>query len=342
MKLTVGLPDLHPGKGHPIGAAFFSQKILYPYLVGNDIGCGMGLWQTNLLRKKVKLDRWLKKLAALNALPDAEETAEWLHQAGLTFREGDQALGTPGGGNHFAELQLVHAVVDEETFNRSGLVAQELLLLVHSGSRGLGEAVLRKHIDRHANKGLAEDSADAEAYLHGHNQALQWAKRNRALIAHRFLSLLGGGAKGRLILDLCHNSLTRVELGGSTGWLHRKGAAPADQGMAVIPGSRGSFTYLVLPCGSQKDNCCSIAHGAGRKWNRSAAKARMKEKCPVSSLLHTSLGGRVLCHDKDILYEEAPQAYKDIDIVVKDLQEAGLIKIVALLQPLLTFKESGR
>ena len=155
-------------------------------------------------------------------------------------------------------------------------------------------------------------------------------------------SLLGGGAKGRLVLDLCHNSLTRVELGGSTGWLHRKGAAPADQGMVVIPGSRGSFTYLVLPCGSQEDNCCSLAHGAGRKWNRSAAKARMKEKCPVSSLLHTSLGGRVLCHDKDILYEEAPQAYKDIDIVVKDLQEAGLIKIVALLQPLLTFKESGR
>ena len=68
----------------------------------------------------------------------------------------------------------------------------------------------------------------------------------------------------------------------------------------------------------------------------------MKEKCSASSLLHTALGGRVLCHDKDILYEEAPQAYKDIDVVISDLQEAGLIRIVALLQPLLTFKESRR
>ena len=55
MKLVVGMPDLHPGKGNPIGAAFVTEKIFYPYLVGSDIGCGMGLWKTTLKKKKSSL-----------------------------------------------------------------------------------------------------------------------------------------------------------------------------------------------------------------------------------------------------------------------------------------------
>jgi release factor H-coupled RctB family protein len=58
MVKIVGMPDLHPGKGHPIGAAFISKEFIYPYLVSNKIGCGMGLWQTDLKSHKLKLERW--------------------------------------------------------------------------------------------------------------------------------------------------------------------------------------------------------------------------------------------------------------------------------------------
>ncbi|NRD68746.1 RtcB family protein, partial [Corallococcus exiguus] len=62
MRLAVGLPDLHPGKGAPVGAAFESEGFLYPYLVGSDIGCGMGLWDVDLLTRKAKAERWAAKL----------------------------------------------------------------------------------------------------------------------------------------------------------------------------------------------------------------------------------------------------------------------------------------
>src|SRR5689334_5084813 len=65
MHLAVGLPDLHPGRGTPIGAAFFSAGVLYPHLVGNDVGCGMALWQTSLEQPGSRLDRWVRKLTGL-------------------------------------------------------------------------------------------------------------------------------------------------------------------------------------------------------------------------------------------------------------------------------------
>ncbi|GMV84069.1 MAG: hypothetical protein AMXMBFR7_52530 [Planctomycetota bacterium] len=67
MRLAVGLPDLHPGKGGPVGAAFVTQSVLYPHLIGNDVGCGMGLWQSELARRKLKLERWARKLGDLDA-----------------------------------------------------------------------------------------------------------------------------------------------------------------------------------------------------------------------------------------------------------------------------------
>ena len=85
------------------------------------------------------------------------------------------------------------------------------------------------------------ESDDFGVYLDRHNQAVAWAVLNRQIIAKRFLGALG--LKGSCKLDLCHNSVTPFE----TAWLHRKGAAPADQGPVVIPGSRGTLSYLVAP-----------------------------------------------------------------------------------------------
>ena len=122
------------------------------------------------------------------------------------------------------------------------------------------------------------------------------------------------------------------------GWLHRKGATPHDQGPVVIPGSRGALSYLVVPTGDGAGCGHSLAHGAGRKWSRSEARERMRERFRSEALLRTPLGNPVICEDRSLLFEEAPQAYKKIDRVVADLVEVGACRVVATLRPLLTYK----
>ncbi|MCP4197733.1 MAG: RNA ligase RtcB family protein, partial [Proteobacteria bacterium] len=200
MFLAVGLPDLHPGKGSPVGAAFASHKMLYPYLIGNDVGCGMGLWLTNLRRKKIKRDRWVDKISGLETLWNGDRAA-WLTQGGVEPSGYDEGLGTIGGGNHFAELQVTETIEDSQSFKELGLLPDNLVLLVHSGSRGIGDGLLRRHTEVHGAKGVAETSEEAVQYLEGHDYALKWAESNRALVAHRFLSCLG--ADDKLILDIC-------------------------------------------------------------------------------------------------------------------------------------------
>ncbi|MBE7464612.1 MAG: RNA ligase RtcB family protein [Planctomycetes bacterium] len=335
MQLAVGLPDLHPGKGGPVGAAFVTQSVLYPHLIGNDIGCGMGLWQSELERRKLKLDRWSRKLGDLDAPWDGDREA-WLESFRLEPSEQDRALGTIGGGNHFAELQEVESVECPEAFKRLGLEADRLLLLVHSGSRGLGREILTEHHAAQGHAGLLEDSPAALRYASRHDYAVAWARASRALIAKRFLEALGSG--NRAALDLPHNYLAREELVGKTCWIHRKGSNPSDRGAVAIPGSRGALTFLVEPLGNQERNARSLCHGAGRKWNRTDCKARLRERYDEASLVRTAWGGHVVCEDRDLLYEEAPQAYKNIEVVVQDLVDAGLVRVIARLRPLLTYK----
>ena len=136
------------------------------------------------------------------------------------------------------------------------------------------------------------------------------------------------------MLNVVHNAVTPCD----GGWLHRKGAAPSDCGVVAIPGSRGTLTYLVEPTGDGVANGFSLAHGAGRKWTRGEARARMKERFRAADLLRTPLGGAVVCGDKGLLFEEAPEAYKKIDRVVADLVDAGACRVLAALRPVVTYK----
>ena len=360
MQLCVGMPDLHPGKGHPIGAAMVTSGLVYPHLVGGDIGCGMGLWQTELRQKKLKRDKWADRLHGLEEPWDGDTTA-WLSGYGLTAAVHDLALGTIGGGNHFAELQQVEAVHDAAAFAALGLAEERLVLLVHSGSRGLGESILRSHTERRGAAPVCAGTPEFTEYLAAHDRAVRWGTANRALIAYRFAEQLA--AELSLILDVCHNSVTPTQLCGG-GFLHRKGAAPADMGPVVIPGSRGTLSYLVQPqvpsaatetsAAGQSSaaiqaatpalaerGALSLAHGAGRKWKRSESRARLSERYRPHMLLETPLKGRVICADKALLYEEAPQAYKDIDSVVAALVQAGLCTIIASFRPVITYKTRG-
>jgi release factor H-coupled RctB family protein len=335
MAQAVGLPDLHPGKGIPVGAAFLSKQMIYPHLVGNDIGCGMGLWLTNQKAHKFKIDKAVKKLEGFEE-PWSGNSAAVLERSGLPADLWPYALGTIGSGNHFAEFQTIDCVINADIFNAHEMQKGQLYLLVHSGSRGLGESILRKHVDYYAGAGLAEDMEDFSTYIQRHDQAVDWAILNRHIIAQRFLAALGLEAQRKL--DICHNSVTPFK----EGWLHRKGAAPADKGLVVIPGSRGSLSYLVSPKVGNTSALFSLAHGAGRKWKRSDAKSRLSHRYKVSDLTTTKLGGRVICEDKALIYEEAPQAYKDISQVIKDMEKYDLIDVVATLKPIITYKTRRR
>ena len=348
-RLAVGFPDLHPGKGTPVGAAFVTDEIIYPHLIGGDIGCGMALFKTDLLRREAKPDRWAALRFNLEH-PWDEDAGEFLAAHELESTDFDRALGTVGGGNHFAELQAVERIVDADEFKRLGIGKEQLVALVHSGSRGLGENVLRDYVEEHHGNGAPADSVAAQEYLCGHDFAVRWARANRVLIAKRFVSALG--AEAECVWDGCHNSIQRApgilpgsELeppewrpAGRLSYVHRKGAVENDGAPLVIPGSRGSLSYLVKPTGDGAPCAWSVAHGAGRKWSRSETRLRMRERFGVMELVQTPLGGRVICEERDLLYEEAPAAYKNIEAVIQDLVQAGLVSVIATFRPLLTYK----
>jgi release factor H-coupled RctB family protein len=328
----VGLPDLHAGRGIAVGAAFWSQGRVYPHLVGSDIGCGMALWRCALPLRKFRLDAAERKLRGLEA-PWSGDHAARLGEARLPPGLAGEALGTIGGGNHFAELLRIDEVLDASGCAGLGLDPAALHLIVHSGSRGLGHAILERHLARHNVAGLVAGEPACADYLVEHDRAVRWATLNREVIAQRFLDRLG--TTGDRLLDICHNSVTPHQ----DGWLHRKGAAPADKGLVVIPGSRGDLTYLVRPRLDRADDALhSLAHGAGRKWSRSEARDKLVRRFTVADLERTRLGSRVICEDRNLIYEEAPQAYKDVHQVVRDLERAGLIDLLATLRPLITYK----
>jgi release factor H-coupled RctB family protein len=270
---TVGFPDLHPGNGTPVGAAFVTDDVTYPHLIGGDIGCGMAFHATDLVRRDLKLDRWSSLPFELEHPWDGA-VAEYLKESSLSSTEFDDSMGTLSGGNHFAELQCVEEVVDAAAFQSIGLGNQQLAVLVHSGSRGLGQTVLRSHVDEHAGRPVEADSFAGAEYLHGHDHAVCWAAANRRLIARRFVEAIG--AEAEPLWDGCHNSLARQHTDEGTVWIHRKGAVEADSPFVVIPGSRGSLSYVVKPIGDGISHAWSLAHGAGRKWTRSDARARMR------------------------------------------------------------------
>jgi len=257
-------------------------------------------------------------------------------------------LGTVGGGNHFAEFVVVEKLVDQELCETYGLSDANTYLIVHSGSRKFGQSVLEysNSMQTKAEKkhlGIDAASEVGQEYLRQHDLACAWARTNRELIAHRVLARLNAEEDAEKILDIWHNNVEQkiIEDVDSVNpcWIHRKGAAPSDRGLVVIPGSRGHFSYLVMPQGEQHKNGFSLAHGAGRLLPRAKAlqkRPQASKQASISALQTTSLGSSVICEDTDLLFEEQPDAYKEITDIIDDL---GLfVKVVAILRPICTYK----
>ncbi|WP_315736190.1 MULTISPECIES: RNA ligase RtcB family protein [unclassified Bradyrhizobium] len=328
VRAVAGMPDLHPGKFGPVGCAILADHI-HPAFVGSDAGCGMALYQLDLASRRIRVDKAADRLGDVATPYDGDIVGELAaHQ--LAPSDFDASLGTIGGGNHFCELQAVEEVFDPSC----GIDRDRAHLLVHSGSRGLGHALLERHVAEGLNP-LAPDSEAGHAYLAAHDHALRWASLNRQVIAQRAATALRGEADP--VCACSHNCIEHR----TDGVLHRKGAAPSDQGLVVVPGSRGALSYLVAPLASApKEALWSIAHGAGRKFDRSSMIGRVgATRSDRERLARNPFGGRVICEDRALLAEEAPEAYKPIAGVIADLEAFGLARVVASFRPLVTVKK---
>ena len=363
---AVGMPDLHPGRGIPIGAVVELENTVLPDLVGGDAGCGVLLvaGQKDGPRGDA-LERGVRAALEEPVLPevDPEELENesvrrgpcgWKHVRGvpralaeLAESLTDQAapsgtltlepwwaaqLGTVGGGNHFAEISRVDRVTDRARAKELGLVADAQVVLVHTGSRALGAALAT----RHAGRTLT--GADIEPYLADLRGAVRFARTNRLVVAYRLMRAAGlsSAARVRAMFDIVHNAVTPRALGS---YLHRKGAAPAERDQpTVVLGSRGAETWVMQGLGNER--ClCSVAHGAGRRMGRSEALAKLKPRHTRASLTRSALGSRVICDDSSLMYEEHPDAYKAIEPVVQSLEAAEAAVRVASLVPLVTVKQ---
>ncbi|KEP52422.1 tRNA-splicing ligase RtcB [Rhizoctonia solani 123E] len=349
---AIGMPDLHPGNRFPVGCAIAAHGV-YPALIGTDVGCGIALYRLAATPSRFAPSKIASRLRGLDDPWDGNVSA-WLAERGV-HKESDfdkLSLGTVGAGNHFAEICVVEDIKDEEACERIGVRNGVVYLLVHTGSRGLGKSILEAHSQTNSNPFYPDGSPELNAYLEEHDYAVQWAVANRDLVAYRIASCLGLTLEDNdetehtqsrpvmpeKLVDVTHNSVTKhnLSIGSQESqdvWVHRKGAAPANMGVAPCPGSRGDFSWLLQPVGDGNDNAHSLAHGAGRLHPRSAATLR--KNVPGST---TNLGSEVVCTDPALMIEERPEAYKGVQAVVNDLEKRGCARGIAKLRPIVTYK----
>ena len=322
-------PDLHPGKYGPVGMVARADR-LYPQLIGNDIGCGMSLFELELPLRKLKLERAADQLRKLEEV-ELDDPAERLEASGMAGDYFARALGTIGGGNHFCELQAVDDAADSGPLDR-----QRLYLLVHSGSRSLGASLFGELIASQGAmpEGLEIGTEAAVSYLLDHDSAVAWASLNRHMIAERAAAALR--TEARLVADVPHN-LVRITEGGI---LHYKGAAAVEAGgLAPVAGSRATLSHLVRVTAGVSASLGGISHGAGRKYDRRAMHGRAGgTRSEREALAGNPWGGIAICDDRNLLVEEAAGAYKDAAKVVADLEGFGLVETLGTLKPLVTYK----
>jgi tRNA-splicing ligase RtcB len=276
-------------------------------------------------------------------------------------------IGTLGSGNHFVEVQRVDRILDAEAGVAFGLRAGQVTVLIHSGSRGLGHQVCTDHVREMGGAmlryGIAlpdrqlacapASSPEGRAYLAAMAAAANFAWTNRQGIADAVRGAVArtigkAAADGtRQVYDVAHN-VAKVEVyGGRSLLVHRKGATrafPAGSGEipaefqeigqpVFIPGSMGTASYVLAgEPGSMVKSFGTTCHGAGRLLSRTAARKRIG-----GSELRRSLeqqGIVVRCPSPKGLAEEAPFAYKDVELVVDIVERAGLARRVARLVPI--------
>lgn len=287
-------------------------------------------------------------------------------------QRGHRQLGTLGSGNHFLEIQKVEEVFDTELASRFGLYPDQVVVLIHTGSRGLGHQVCSDYLDlmqqamkRHRIKVIDRqlacvpiNSGEGRDYLAAMAAAANFAFANRQMITHwtrRAFGRILGDDKLKIVYDVCHNIAKREDhrIAGRTRevLVHRKGATRAfpkghaalprevrDLGQPVlVPGSMGTCSYVLVGTGrAMAETFGSCCHGAGRAKSRSQAK----RETPVEKLLREMAAKEILvrAQSRSGLVEEKPDAYKDVSQVVEVVERAGIAAKLARLVPLAVMK----
>lgn len=281
---------------------------------------------------------------------------------------GKDQLGTLGSGNHFEEIQYVAEIYDEEAARAFGLWLNQVVVLIHTGSRGLGHQVCTDYLEvmqeamekygiRVVDRQLAcvpIKSPEGSRYLSAMAAAANFAFANRQMITHwtrqAFARIMGSGDL-KLVYDVAHNIAKRethiVDGRPYEVLVHRKGATrafpkhrpevPADYAEigqpVLIPGSMGTCSYVLV--GTEKameETFGSSCHGAGRAKSRHAAKKEITAERLVQELKERGI--HVRGASKSGLTEENPNAYKDVSEVVEVVHGAGIARKVAKLVPI--------
>jgi tRNA-splicing ligase RtcB len=357
------MPDVHAGVGATVGSVIPTRGAIIPAAVGVDIGCGMMAVRTSMtagdlpdtlasLRADIEravphgglgaaggwggrgvpnaiINRWVKsgleaRFATLCAKhPQLERGNALVH------------LGSLGGGNHFIEVCL-----DED---------QRVWVMLHSGSRGVGNLIGRVFIDkakeRLARRGVhvpdkdlawfGEGEAEFDDYVGAVAWAQDFARQNREAMMLRVLGALRASGLPTFRTDKaavnCHHNYVAAESHfGETVYVTRKGAVSARTGeLGIIPGSMGARSFIVRGKGNA-ESFCSCSHGAGRRMSRSEAKRRFT----LDDHVFATQG--VECRKDAGVIDETPMAYKDIDAVMA--AQADLVEIVHTLRQVVCVK----
>lgn len=367
-KHVAAMPDVHAGLGAVIGSVIPSRGAVIPAAVGVDIGCGMTACSLDLkaselgdngepiramIEKQIPHGRTHQGGAddrgAWGTVPDP--LLAWWRENGLETKlprvlarhpkllkkrvNTVRHLATLGTGNHFIELCL-----DQK---------QDVWLMLHSGSRGIGNRIgtyfidlarqaLGKRLDQLPDPNLASLSEQTQPF-DDYVQCVQWAqvfaRANRAFMLEAARSAIGRALNRPVqarqqAIDCHHNYLQQERHFGSRVWVTRKGAIRAQKGeLGIIPGSMGARSFIVRGRGN-RNSFNSCAHGAGRSMSRREALRRFG----VDDLARQTQG--VACRKDKMVVDEIPSAYKDIDQVMAN--QTDLVEVVQVLKQVVCVK----
>jgi len=360
------MPDVHMGKGATVGSVIATKGAIIPAAVGVDIGCGMMAHRTSLTASDLPDNLTYLRDLIERAIPhgrtdnggdndrgawsDPSPVAEHYFDAlawglqGLVnqhpkleraSRRAHRHIGTLGTGNHFVEICL-----DEE---------QRVWIMLHSGSRGIGNAIgsyfidlakqdMRRWFVNLPDQDLAYIPHGARywgSYMEALNWAQKYARANRIVMmraATAALNIFLGRTFDTdcMAVNCHHNYVSEEKHFGDTVMVTRKGAVSAKEGeLGIIPGSMGAKSFIVRGKGN-RESFCSCSHGAGRRMSRTEAKKRFTIED------HTAAVAGVECRiDADVI-DETPAAYKDIDAVMA--AQGDLVEVVHTLKQILCVK----
>jgi tRNA-splicing ligase RtcB len=357
------MPDVHWGNGATVGSVIAMEQALAPAAVGVDIGCGVNAVRTNLvlddlderdlkmLRQRfqdaipvgnnmhasdVRVSKLLGHAWANNHHRFMERFLDLFAPVGAMEERAWRQMGSLGGGNHFIEL-----TTDAQ---------KRIWITLHSGSRGIGNVLGTRHIEKAKSLEVNQDlpkhlqelslfykgTPEMNEYLHDLHWAQEYAMRSRTIMMELVKRELSDHLEGRYFVDYdeeinCHHNYVAEEIiDGRQMIVTRKGAISAKKGeLALIPGSMATGSYIVRGLGNEA-SFQSASHGAGRKMSRGEAKRRFT----VEDVERTMKG--IEARTDAGVIDEISLAYKDLDSVIA--AESDLVEVVQKLDTILCVK----